>query len=183
MRLSGTSPVTLSRARFDSVASTRVVRVREHTSCPVSCSAKEPGMKPDDVVRRYRVRHHGNHQRGPQSAAAQVPHVQARRGLPRPRHKARASRPRSRANLCSSTCRRRARHGHDMGATERGADDGCFVGRITQADYMLRPSNGVGSRVAMSMSSRQRTLSATISLPSGEVPRENAPTPHCAQNR
>src|SRR5215204_4852284 len=31
----------------------------------------------------------------------------------------------------------------------------------------------------MSMSSRQRTLTATISSPLGFLPRENAPTPHC----
>ena len=38
--------------------------------------------------------------------------------------------------------------------------------------------------VATSTSSRQRTLSATISPPPfGDVPRENAATPHCAQNR
>jgi hypothetical protein len=30
---------------------------------------------------------------------------------------------------------------------------------------------------------RQRTLMATISPPFGALPRENAPTPHCGQNR
>jgi uronate dehydrogenase len=49
--------------------------------------------------------------------------------------------------------------------------------------YKLRPSKGVGLSAAASTSSRQRTLTAIISSPFGLVPRENAPTPHCGQNR
>src|SRR5262249_53264898 len=49
--------------------------------------------------------------------------------------------------------------------------------------YSERPSNGIGVSAAMSTSSRQRTLTAIMSLPFGLMPRENAPTPHCGQNR
>ena len=52
-----------------------------------------------------------------------------------------------------------------------------------ERDYKLRPSNGVTLSVATSTSSRQRTFTAIISPLFGDVPRENAATPHCAQNR
>ena len=51
------------------------------------------------------------------------------------------------------------------------------------APYRLRPSNGCWVSLPMSISSRQRTLTATISPPSGALPRENEPTPQRGQNR
>ena len=73
---------------------------------------------------------------------------------------------------------RRRRHGHGPDA---GGGRRLFA--IANRPYKLRPSKGVVLSVPMSMSSRQRTLTAIISLPVGNFPRENAPTPHCAQNR
>ena len=56
--------------------------------------------------------------------------------------------------------------------------------RFAIAPYDERPSKVVTLSVAMSTSSRQRTLSAIISPPPfGDFPREKAATPHCGQNR
>src|SRR5215470_3210244 len=49
--------------------------------------------------------------------------------------------------------------------------------------YRFFPSNGVSVRIDRSTPSRQRMLTATISLPLGASPRENEPTPHWPQNK
>src|SRR5688572_9361454 len=54
--------------------------------------------------------------------------------------------------------------------------------RAVRHTQRLRPSNGVVFSNAMSTSSRQRTLRATIFLPSGAVPRANGSVPQVWQN-
>jgi 3-oxoacyl-[acyl-carrier protein] reductase len=77
------------------------------------------------------------------------------------------------------------RHQHDHGADPGGGRRLLAMRRRQEGGltYSARPSKAVGVSVPISTSSRQRTLTATISPPVGVVPRENAPTPHCGQNR
>src|SRR5262245_29678682 len=56
-------------------------------------------------------------------------------------------------------------------ARRRGAAAAGLGGAL--GGHRLRPSSGLGSSLAMSMPSRQRTLMANISLPSLDLPRAN----------
>ena len=64
----------------------------------------------------------------------------------------------------------------DHGAAGNNRADAARLGRPQR----LRPSNGVSFSSKRSMPSRQRTLIATIGVPSGIFPRAKEPTPHVA---
>ena len=74
-------------------------------------------------------------------------------------------------------------------AGDRGRKPAKRAGACTRATscegrrrYRLLPSNALISSVVGSTPSRQRTLTAIISRPSGVAPRENERTPHTLQN-
>ena len=57
-------------------------------------------------------------------------------------------------------------------------------GRVVQPyDQLSRPLKCLIEKASGSTPSRQRTLTATMSLPSGILPRANEVTPHVLQNR
>ena len=77
----------------------------------------------------------------------------------------------------------RRRRGRSRAPADKAGPQGCPSRLLRdRRSHRLRPSTGLGSSLAMSTPSRQRTFMANMSLPSLAFPRANDSTPQLRQN-